>query len=182
MPPPPPIPRSEYLPKLEVWVAFSNKGVCEPFIQRLGEKFDHNVYLEECVKKRLVPFIEENHSDAEDEAVIWADAQPVYFNKKTLAYLDGQDIKYVEKEDIPGNRVKCFTYFWNFLRNKVYRMGWHAKDEAALERRILHCIQNINMNTVARIANDTDNRIKEMIDFGEIKEWSDSKQNYTGNN
>jgi len=174
--------RNDYLPKLEVWVAFSNKGVCEPFIQRVGEKFDHNIYLEECVKKRLVPFIKENHKNLE-ETILWSDALPVYFNKKTLTRLDEENIEYVQKDDIPGNRVKCFTYFWNFLRNNVYGyegiQPWHANNENELETRIRECLKTFDMESVIRLANDTENRIDEMARIGEIKEWSDNKQNYT---
>lgn len=178
MPPPKMPPRSDYIAKLNVCVAFSSKGVSEPFIQRVGEKFDHKTYLSEFVEKKLVPFIQTKHKDLK-HSVIWADAQPTFFNKNVLAYLDEKHIKHVDKEDNPGNRVKCFSYFLNFLRNKIYN-NWHAQNEADLERRIKDCLKNIDMNVVKRLANDTENRIQEMAEIGELNVWSDKNQKYTG--
>lgn len=177
MRPPPPISRSNYIPVLDVWIAFSNKGISEPFIQPIKAKFDANTYLEECVKTKLVPFITENH-DLE-KTVLWSDGSGVYTNKKVLAHLESENIEYVDKDLNPGNRVKCFTYFWNLLRNNVYNDGWRAQNEQELENRIRHCLKHMNLDTVKQIANDTPHRLSEMALTGQIKEWSDNKQKYT---
>ena len=177
MPPPQMPPRSDYLPKLNVCIAFSSKGVSEPFIQRVGEKFDYKTYMSEFVEKKMMPFINSNHSNVRN-VVVWADAQPAFSNKNVLAYLDGKGIKHVDKEDNPGNRVKCFSYFLNFLRNQMYD-GWHAKNEAQLANRICEYLRAIDMNVVKRLANDTEKRIGEMATSGELNSWSDKTQKYT---
>lgn len=177
MPPPPTIKRSNYVPILDVWIAFSNQGISEPHFQPVKTKLDAKTYLEECVKAKLVPFITENH-DLED-TVLWSDGSGVYTNKNVLAHLDGEGIEYVDKDMNPGNRVKCCTYFWNLLRNNVYNNGFHAKNEKELEDRIRYCLKNINMDVVKQLANDTPHRLSEMALNGQIKEWSDSKQKYT---
>jgi len=182
MRPPTPPPRTDYIPKLNVCVAFSSKGISEPFIQRVSEKFDHKVYLNQFVEKKLVPFINEKHKNVEN-AILWADAQPAYLNKNVLAYLNNKNLKHVSKEDNPGNRVKCFSYFWNLLRNKVYSTesysSWHADNEAELESRIKDCLKSIDMNKVKRLASDTEKRIDEMARTGAINVWSDKTQKYT---
>jgi hypothetical protein len=176
---PPPVDRSVFIPKLEVWVAFSNKGISEPFIQSISEKFDYNVYLEECVKKRLIPFIKEKHINLAN-TVVWADAQPAYTNKKVLAHLDENSIIHVDKEENPGNRVKCFSYFWNYLRNtRIYARNWEAENEDELADRIKYCLKSLDMNGVKRIVNDTEKRLNEMALNGELVEWHDNKQKYT---
>ena len=188
MPPPIMPPRSDYIPKLNVCVAFSSKGVSEPFIQRVNEKFDHKTYLSEFVEKKLMSFIEEKHHDGIENAIVWADAQPTYYNKNVLAYLDEKNIKHVDKDDNPGNRVKCFSYFWTLLRNKVYGFNtgscrhWHAENEAELEGRISECLRSIDMEIVKRLANDTDKRLQEMTLRGELNIWSDKTQKYTEQN
>ena len=96
-----------------------------------------------------------------------------------IQHLESKDIKRVEKDDNPGNRVKCFSYFWNLLRNYVYDNRWEAENEQQLEARIRSCLNKIDMPTVMRLANDTQHRIQEMVSNGEIKEWSDNKQKYT---
>jgi len=173
-------PKSDYEPKLNVWIGFSNKGVCLPFISKFSDKIDQETYLNKCVKKRLVPFVTQNHADL-NKTVLWADPDSFCHAKPILAHLDEQKIKYVDKNDNPGYRVKCQQYFWNYLRNRVYNNGdWWADDEDELEERIRECIsEELDMDRVASIANDTQKRIEEMTTKGAIKEWSDSKRKYS---
>jgi hypothetical protein len=173
-------PREDYIPKLNVWIAFSSTAICTPFIQRVNEKFDNKVYLTECFEKRLIPFIKdkENHEDLEN-TVLWSDLIRPYTNSHVLARLASEGINYVDKNDNPGCKVKGVALFWNLLRNKVYR-NWYANNEDELQRRILHCLRTLDMSKVARIVNDTEERINEMATTGAINEWSDKCQNYTG--
>ena len=174
--PPPVIYEEDLLPRLDVWIAFSNQGISEPFIASVDENFDTKVFYEKCLRSRLVPFVKENHDLT--RTVVWTDAASTTSNKRVFDCLDNEGIKYVTKEDNPGNRVRCFSYFWTILKNAVYEDNWIAKNNQDLERRIRRCLAQIDIENVIRIANDTEKRILEMHQSGEIKEYNYHKQKY----
>jgi hypothetical protein len=55
--------KSKYEPKVFVWLAISTKGVSQIHIRPSGMPINQEVYLNECIIKRLVPFINKNYSD-----------------------------------------------------------------------------------------------------------------------
>ena len=176
--PAPVIYEEDFFPRLNVWIAFSNKGISDAFIQPVADKFETNSFFYECLKKRLVPFIKSNHGEL-NRTVIWSDGETRQTNKQVARFLEHENIKFIDKFDNPGNRVRCFTYFWTLLKNAVYDGNWVATSDQELEARIRHCLKNINMNRVKRIANDASKRILEMYETGDLKQFNDFKQKYT---
>lgn len=175
--PQPVIYEEDLVPRLVVWIAFSKQGICQPFIQSVDEKFSARVFYEKCLRGRLLPFVKQYHDVK--RTVVWTDASSVTSNKRVFDCLESEGIKYVSKDDNPGNRVRCCSYFWTMLKNAVYDNNWIAENDQDLERRIQHCLSKIDLRNVMRLAADTENRIYEMYHTGEIKTFSDQKQKYT---
>ncbi len=174
--PPPVIYESDLVPRLDVWIAISNKGISEPFICPANDLTTQD-FSDECVENILIPFIKENH-DLE-ETVLWSDANKFGSKKSVCKILEDEGIQFVDKEDNPGNRVRCFSYFWTMLKDQVYRGNWIAADCNALEKRIKTCLKRINILDVIQLVNDTEERIVEMYRTGEIDQYSNEKKNYT---
>ena len=63
--------KAKYEAKLLVWVAISPAGISECFIVPSKMAVTQKVYLEECLVKRLLPFIKKYHRD--DQYVFWPD-------------------------------------------------------------------------------------------------------------
>ena len=55
-------PTKKFEPKCLVWLALSSKGISEPFICESGMAINQTVYLDKCIKTKLVPFIKKYHS------------------------------------------------------------------------------------------------------------------------
>ena len=51
----------KFEPKVLLWIAISPNGVSKPYLRHGGLAIDQNVYTEECLKKRLIPFLREYH-------------------------------------------------------------------------------------------------------------------------
>ena len=49
--------------KILVLVAFSAKGISNLMFRKSGMAINQEVYRDQCIKKRLVPFIKKHHSD-----------------------------------------------------------------------------------------------------------------------
>ena len=63
--------RSKYEPKIMIWLTVSSKGVCEPYIHRSNGSVNADVYLNQCVKSKLIPFIKKYH--ANDDMIFYPD-------------------------------------------------------------------------------------------------------------
>ena len=63
--------KSKYEPKVIVWLAISTKGVSKILIRPNGMAVNQEVYLNECIIKWLISFINQHHSD--DNYVFWPD-------------------------------------------------------------------------------------------------------------
>ena len=57
--------KEKYPGKVMVWVAICKCGVSKPLIRRSKtEAVDSDIYIKECLKKRILPFIREHHQDS----------------------------------------------------------------------------------------------------------------------
>lgn len=72
------VPRAKFYKKFLIWQAIDETGnVSRPFI--CDTSMNSDVYLNECIKKRLLPFIDQHHS--RDKVVFWPDLAPIHYTK-----------------------------------------------------------------------------------------------------
>ena len=92
-------PTAKYEKKILVYVCFSEKGISKPYFVPSGVAVNQKVYLEECFKKKLIPFIAKYHSDG--EYVFWPDLASAHYAKSVIAYLREKKVHFVAKIDTP---------------------------------------------------------------------------------
>ena len=95
---------TKFQKKMLVWSCFSEKGISSPYIVPSGLAVNQKVYLEEMIKKRLIPFIEKHHSDG--QYIFWPDLASSHYAKSVIEYLREKKVNFVEKEDNPANVQK----------------------------------------------------------------------------
>jgi hypothetical protein len=75
-----------------------------PFFVPSGLAINQSTYLDECIKKRLIPFIETHHSDG--KYVCWHDLVSSRYAKTVIAYLREKKVNFVDKQDNPSNSLE----------------------------------------------------------------------------
>lgn len=142
------LPTAKYEKKLLVWICISEKGISRPYFLPSGLAINQVNYFKECIEKRLVPFIEEHHSDG--EYVFWPDLATSHYADTVIKTFKANNINYVTKEDNPPNVPECrpIEDFWSILKGKVYNGNWQAKSHEGLKARIRQCIGQIDENVV----------------------------------
>ena len=82
-----------------VWVAFSEDGIAEPFIQESSIAIDAERNINKCLKPKLFKFIRSwyNH----DEYVFWPDLASAHYGKTTIETLKVKKIVFVSRGDNP---------------------------------------------------------------------------------
>ena len=102
------------------------------------------LYLNEFIKKRLVPFIQEHHSDG--KYIFWPDLATSHYAKLVTDWLNEQKIPFVPKTKNPANlpEGRPIEDFWAILKREVYMDAWTAQNVDQLETRIRYCLKKLD--------------------------------------
>ena len=87
----------KFEPQVLVWCALSSQRFSEMYVHTSKIAINKNIYINECLKKRLIPFINEYHSD--DNYVFWPDLASSHYAKNTIEWFKSNNVSYVQKED-----------------------------------------------------------------------------------
>lgn len=151
--------KTKFEQKLLVWLAISPRGISKVFIVPSGMAINQKIYKEECIQKRLIPFIQEHHSDG--QYLFWPDKASSHYAKSVTSYFEEKKLKYVLKEDNPTNVPECrpIEDFWGILKGLVYKKNWKASNLIELRRKILLCIREVDITLVQRLAESVNHRL-----------------------
>ena len=69
-------------------LAISSKGISNIFIVPSGQAVNQQIYKEECLKRRLIPFIQKYHQ--EDEFIFWADLASSHYAETICDFIIDQ--------------------------------------------------------------------------------------------
>ncbi|XP_065664690.1 uncharacterized protein LOC136086324 [Hydra vulgaris] len=137
----------EKFPKhLLMWVAISDRGMSESLFRTSKTvAINSSIYINECLEKRLLPFIHKYHGAF--NYLFWPDLASSHYSKDSLNWMD-QYVYYVDKESSPPNvpQARPIKNFWGHLAQKVYEGDWQASTEQVLIDRIKLKLQEIDLN------------------------------------
>jgi hypothetical protein len=111
--------KQKFAKRFLVWQAIDFDGnVSEPFITT--GTINGNIYLEECVKKRLIPFIEKYHN--KEDVIFWPDMATAHYAQAVQQFLNGYGVEYVSKTMNAPNvpHVRPIERFWSLCK-KAYK-------------------------------------------------------------
>jgi hypothetical protein len=162
--------KKKFEQKLLVWLAISPKGMSQVFITRSGQAVNQDVYREECIRKRLMPFIKKHHSDG--NFVFWPDLASSHYAKSVLEYLKANNVVFVEKKDNPpcAPRLRPIENFWSILKGYVYDKGWEAEKLDQLKQRIKYCLKKADVGLVQRMMLSVPSKLDAVRRYGAGKE------------
>lgn len=94
------------------------------------------INIEECIKQRLVPFIQNHHPNG--DIMFWPDLASAHYAKLSLETLESLGIPFVLKEENPPGlpQLRPIEDFWATHKDLVYEGGWEAKNDKDLIKRI----------------------------------------------
>lgn len=151
--------KEKFEPKLLVWVALSPKGISKPYIVPSGQAINEDVYLNKCLRSRLIPFIEHFHKN--DQVVFWPDLASSHYSKKVQAYLASQNVECVPRERNIANvpEIRPIEDFWSEIKRAVYANCWQADNLDQLRKRIDYCFKNLTEKAIHRLGKRSFTRV-----------------------
>ena len=84
-----------------MWITASDRCISEPlFCISTAVAINTSIYINECLEKRLLPFIRKYHGDF--NYLFWPDLASSHYSKGSLNWMD-EYVNYVDKEFNPPN-------------------------------------------------------------------------------
>lgn len=152
--------------KVLVWLAISERGISAPLIlSSKSVSINQNVYLNDCLKKRLLPFIQDKHSDG--NYLFWPDLASAHYAGSCVSWME-DNINFVAKNMNPPNvpQARPIENFWGDLTQKVYEGGWEAKNKNQLIRRIRKTLKEYDMNDLQNHMKGIKTKLRKIADNG----------------
>jgi hypothetical protein len=147
--------KNKFEDKLLVWIAISSNKISKVFMMPSGTAINGQIYIEQCLSNRLIPFIRNLHKN--DEYFFWPDLASAHYSKKVVDYLKGENIRFLPKHQNPPNvpECRCIEDFWACLKGRVYMNGWQADNLDQLRTRINYCLKTFNEDLVQSLTGST---------------------------
>ena len=139
------------------------------FVCPSGLAVNQDLYGEECIRKRLIPFIKKYHS--QDEFIFWPDLASSHYAESVCDIYIEERINFVEKYENPANLPECrpIEKFWAILKGRVYANNWKAKDLEQLRKRVELCINEIEKELVTKLMEGMIENLKTVARKGVIE-------------
>jgi transposase len=140
--------KEKFPKKVLVWIAISDRGMSKPLF-RLSKSvaINSSIYIDECLNKRLLPFIHEYHEDL--DYVFWPDLASAHYSMVSTTWMN-KNVNYVTKDINPPNvpQARSIEIFWGCSSEKLYEGGWQASTEQQLINRIKLKLKEFDLNFV----------------------------------
>lgn len=151
--------KQKFEKKLLVWIAISPRGISHPFIAPSSLAINQQIYLNDCIKKRLIPFIDKYHSNK--NYVFWPDLASSHYANSVISHLREKKVVFVEKADNPPcvPELRPIENFWSILKGLVYEKGWEAKNYNDLKKRIRSCIKKVDLSLVHKMVSSVASKL-----------------------
>lgn len=158
--------KTKFPAKLLVWIAISDKGRSEPFFVPNHGSVNGEVYRNDCITQRLIPFLQEHHSDG--DYVFWPDLASAHYANATQELFRENDIPFVPKDSNPPNapQLRPIEDLWSWLKQLVYEGGWEAQTEDQLRRRIRACLRKVDWDRIRTALRRVKSDIRKAADHG----------------
>jgi transposase len=119
-------PKQKYPKKFMVWQALDDNGnATDPFI--FEGTMNSELYVKECLKKRLVPFIQIHHPNS--KILFWPDMATSHYAENVTSFLEENKIDYIKKKDNLPNcpQARPIEKFWAICKQKYAETGKQYK-------------------------------------------------------
>jgi hypothetical protein len=96
-------------------MAVSPKGMSRVYVHRSKIAVRTQTYLNECIRKRLIPFINRYHVG--DSVLFWPDLASAHYAREVQAFLTDHGVSYVKRGQNPPNvpQARPIEMIWSLL-------------------------------------------------------------------
>ena len=154
--------KKKFSPKLLIWMAMSSKGVSNVYVHKSKQAITTDIYLNECIDKRLLPFIEKHYK--RNNYIFWPDKASAHYAGVVIERLRTKNINVVTKSNNPPNvlQARPIETLWSLLEQKIYACNWQAKNLDSLARRIKAKVKELDQKMLQAMVKTIRKQLRSM--------------------
>lgn len=160
-------PKLKFFKKFMVWQAIDIDGnVSEPFI--FYGTMDAETYLEECLKKRLLPFIHKHHRP--EQVLFWPDMATSHYARSVVSWLRDQDFGFVERNENTPNfpQGRGIELFWGLIKREYAKRTQVTKSLTSFKRIYTNISQSVAQKSGKNLMQGTKRKLRLARDEGPL--------------
>ena len=154
-----------------MWVAISNRGMPIPYFSpSKSVAVNTEIYINECLQQRLLPFIHKHHSDLNFQFV--HGLAGAHFSIGTNALMN-ENLPFVNNTTNPPNvpQARPIENLWGILAQKVYEGGWEAKTQQELISRIQSQLKKFDSIFLQSLMGGVKTKLRAIADRGVLASY-----------
>ena len=154
--------KKKFAPKLLIWMAMLPKGVSNVYVHKSKQAITTDIYLNECINKRLLPFIEKHYK--RNNYIFWTDKASAHYAGVVIERLRTKNINVVTKSNNPPNvpQARPIETQWSLLEQKTYARNWQAKNLDSLARRIKAKVKELDQKMLQAMVKTIRKQLRSM--------------------
>lgn len=135
-------PKQKFPKKFLVWQAIDEFGNASDSFITTGT-INKDIYLKECLKKRLLPFILKHHKI--DDVLFWPDLASSHYANDVQDWLKLNKISYVPKKENPPNlpQARPIEKYWALCKAEYKRNNKQPKNLNSFKRIWKNCSKKV---------------------------------------
>ena len=154
--------KKKFAPKLLIWMAISSKGVSNVYVHKSKQAITTDIYLNECINKRLLLFIEKHYK--RNNYIFWTVKASAHYAGVVIERLRTKNINVVTKSNNPPNvpQARPIETLWSLLEQKIYARNWQAKNFDSLARRIKAKVKELDQKMLQAMVKTIRKQLRSM--------------------
>lgn len=144
-------PKMKFAEKYLVWQAISSDGKrSEPFILD-RQAMNQDVYLKDCIEKRLIPFIRKYYST--DAVIFWPDLASAHYANRVLERLEQEGVEVIAKKKNPPNlpQARGIERYWALVKAEYQKRIEPPKHLAGFKRMYQNDAAKVSEQSVQKV-------------------------------
>lgn len=160
-------PKAKYYKKFLIWQCLDENGnVSEPFVA--NGTINGKLYLEECLKKKMLPFIQKYHKI--DEIILWMDMAPCHYSKEVTDWLTSMNIKFItKKQNAPNVPIaRPIEKFWSLCKQEYRKRKKLTKSARGMTRIWSNISKKVAAKSAQRLMKELRRNLR-LIGYGGVR-------------
>jgi transposase len=160
------LPHRKFCPKLMIWQAISMQGRSQLYIVPSRQNVNKDVYLNQCLKKRLLPFLRQAYPTG--NAIFWPDKASSHYARTVIEFLRSENVHFVEKDVNPTcvPQARPIERYWSEIDRRLSAYKNDAPTLELLARRVRKVVKDIPDSYVQTIMATVRSKLRRISDSG----------------
>lgn len=167
-------PKQKFTKKYLIWQAVDQLGnVSKSYISE--ENLDGTLYKNECLKKRLLPFIKKYHPNK--KILFWPDLATSHYRKDVQEWLTANGIDFVKKENNPPNvpQARPIERYWALCKTEYRKLKTAPKDLPSFKRKWRQISKKVAQNSAQQLMSSIKRKLRAIGDRGVLAAIKENK-------